>query len=91
MRYKIVINNKPYKVYFSDVKNYYVKGEKFSEDVIHYTIELNEGDSQGIIYARIENPSQHTRYLISQGRCFITINCRNFIGHSGVGYHTIGP
>lgn len=87
MKYKVMIDGQPYNVYFSDVNDYYLKDENPSEDIIHYSIELNDGDSQGTIYAHIENPSQHTKYLISQGRCFITINCRNFIGHSGVGYH----
>lgn len=85
-----------YKVYYKrDVVQTYFKEDNciwnLPEDVIHYTINLNEGAKEGTITARIENPSQHTLYLIEQGRCFITINCKNFIGHSGIGYHSYSP
>ena len=83
MKYKVMINGQAYKISMSDEADYVPKDDK---DVIIYTI---DEDNQ-VIHARIENPSQHTLYLINQGRCFVTINCRNFIGHSGVGYHGYG-
>lgn len=89
-RYTVFINGQRYRISMSDVSDYYYQDESPMEDIIHYEVELEEGEWNGTIYAWIENPSQHTLHLIEQNRCFITLNCRNFKGHGPRGYHMYG-
>ncbi len=67
----------------SDMSSYQVLDNKPTQDIINYEID----EENQVIRAWIKKPSAHTKYLINQGRCRITINCRNFLGHSGAGYH----
>lgn len=54
----------------------YVGDEEFmvteQQDRISFTVD----EDNCTITAKIENPSDHTKYLISQGRCYIAVNCR---------------
>jgi len=85
-KYKVMIGSQKYTISLSDVTDYEPIDEYPAEDAIKYTVEFDD-DWNGTIYAHIERPSQHTLYLISQDRCYITINCRNFRGHGPVGNH----
>ena len=91
-KYKILVNGQQYKISMSDVTDYYAAHESGpTEDIIHYSIEIDEDNPhQGTIYAEIENPSQHTLYLIEHDRCYIAINCRNYHGHGPEGNHMFG-
>ena len=62
-----MIGDKLYKITMSDGFDYRPKEDK---DIIIYTVD----EENQVINARIENPSQHTLYLISQGRCYLGIN-----------------
>ena len=73
-RYTVFINGQRYRISMSDVSDYYYQDENPIEDIIHYEVEWEEGDSNGTIYAWIENPSQHTLHLIEQGRCYLCLN-----------------
>ena len=68
----------------SDATKYYVQDGAVqpTEDIITYRIEFDEQNPyQGTIYASITNPSAHTQYLMSQEKCYMAINCRNFSQH----------
>ena len=83
MKYKVMIGDQPYRVAMSDGEFYRIEHDK---DIIIYTVDEDEQ----VIHARIENPSQHTLYLISQGRCFLGINQKmthkwSFYGNPGYG------
>jgi len=86
-RFTTFINGQRYRISMSDVSDYYYQDKSPIEDIIHYEVELQEGEWYGTIHAWIENPSQHTLHLIERNRCYITINCRNFRGHGPRGYH----
>ena len=64
MKYKVMIGDQPYRVAMCDGEFYKVEYDK---DVIVYTVDMENQ----VINARIENPSQHTLYLINQGRCYL--------------------
>lgn len=88
-RYYILSNGQKYKVSMSDITDYTIM-DKPAEDIIHYTVNV----SKNTISAQIINPSQHTLYLISQGRCFLGINKKMthkwcFYGNPGYGKETI--
>ena len=73
MKYKILINGQEYKVSMSDANDYIVANESEPiEDIIDYWV-----DEENLkIHASIRNPSQHTLYLISQGRCYLWLDTR---------------
>ena len=89
-KYYILSNGQKYKVSMSDVTDYTTMDSLPTEDIIHYTVNLDEGEWEGTISAWIENPSQHTLYLIEQGRCFITVNVRGFHTRSPYRYGIAG-
>ena len=86
-KYYILSNGHKYRVSMSDATDYTMMDNLPTEDIIHYTVNLDEGEREGTISAWIENPSQHTLYLIEQGRCSIAINYKRVKPNSAIGYH----
>lgn len=85
MKYKVLINGQLYKVAMSDITDYVVKEDK---DVIVYTVDEDNQE----IHARIMNPSQHTLYLIEQGKCFLWLDTKMTKKWSKYrGTYTCGP
>lgn len=87
MNYKIYYKNDRIQIYYKDDKcnvNMYT----LPEDTITYSVNLQDNT----IHARIANPSQHTLYLISQGRCYLWLDTKMTKKWSRYrGTYTYGP
>lgn len=71
MNYKIALSNKKYNMHIGkDTKNFIIKK---TEDVVR----LRFDEDNQVFYAKIENPSQHTRYLFQQHRLAISLSKLN--------------
>lgn len=71
MNYKIALSNKKYNMHTGqDTRNFVIKK---TEDVVK--LRFDEGNQ--VFYAKIESPSQHTRYLFQQRRLAISLSKLN--------------
>lgn len=71
MNYKIALSNKKYNMHTGqDTRNFTIKK---TEDVV----KLRFDEENQVFYAKIESPSQHTRYLFQQRRLAISLSKLN--------------
>ena len=71
MDYKIALQNKKYNMRAGqDARNFVIKK---TEDVV----KLRFDEENQVFYAKIESPSQHTRYLFQQRRLAISLSKLN--------------
>ena len=71
MNYKIALSNKKYNMHTGqDTRNFVIKK---TEDVV----KLRFDEENQVFYAKIESPSQHTRYLFQQRRLAISLSKLN--------------
>ena len=71
MNYKIALSNKKYNMHTGqDSRNFVIKK---TEDVV----KLRFDEANQVFYAKIESPSQHTRYLFQQHRLAISLSKLN--------------
>lgn len=71
MNYKIALPNKKYNMHTGqDIRNFVIKK---TEDVV----KLRFDEKNQVFYAKIESPSQHTRYLFQQHRLAISLSKLN--------------
>ena len=85
MNYKVMIGDQLYKIAMSSGEFYKTE---YDRDVIVYTVDEDEL----VIHARIENPSEHTLYLISQGRCYLWLDTKMTRKWNRYrGYYSEGP
>ena len=71
MNYKIALLNKKYNMHAGqDTRNFVIKK---TEDVV----KLRFDEENQLFYAKIESPSQHTRYLFQQRRLAISLSKLN--------------
>ena len=71
MNYKIALSNKKYNMHTGqDARNFVIKK---TEDVV----KLRFDEANQVFYAKIESPSQHTRYLFQQHRLAISLSKLN--------------
>lgn len=82
MSYKVYNKGTEYIAYTSAAK---CDMRAQDHDIVVYSIDQYYGDIR--ITARIERPSAHTLYLISQGRCYLDFDYRvtasSYKNHSG--------